>query len=415
MPGGGGLARIRVSVRRGLDRLDPVARADAWRAFAESRLLVLAAAVIGLGLFPLGEDSKRGYPGLLHPFESWPLGDVFDFLLSPFIRGDAGYYLQIAHQGYTPDLGGIEGRPVFFPVYPILIRALGPFGGFGVSAVVAVAISLLCLLAALYLLHRLTELELGTGAARATVRLIAFSPVAYFFSAPYTESLFLLLSVGSIYAARLRRWALAGLLAALASGTRNVGVFVAVALVLLYLREERPWERLRPSVLWLAASPLGLVAFSLFLRSEVGDPQAWRHRQAWFGRSEPVDPITGVRGELEAAWHALDGSPGITTPVSALLDLGFLIFCLVAIVGVFRRLPLAYGAYSLAVVIPAMCVPLPDRSLTSFPRYTLVVFPLFMWLGLRCDRAGATDRVVLAFASLLSMFTAGFASWQALG
>lgn len=405
-------------VRAALDRLEPTAARDAWSAFAASRLVVLLAAIVGVALFPAGSGVQKSYPGVVHPFESWPLGDLFDLVLSPFLRGDATWYLLISEQGYEPDAfagGGVEGRPVFFPVYPLLIKGLGGFAGFGVSVVVASAISLVSLLGALYLLHRLTALELGEGTARATVRLVAFAPVAYFFTAPYTESLFLLLSVGAVYAARRRRWAVAGVLAAFASGTRNIGVFLVIALALIYLYEERPWERLRPNVLWLALSPLGLVAFSLYLRAEVGDAQAWRHRQVYFGRPELVDPIEGIRGGTEAAWEAIKGSVPAESQVPTLLAFGFLIFALVALVGVFRNLPLAYGAYSLAAIVPAVCAPVADGSLGGLPRYTLVVFPLFMWLGLRCERAGWTDRVVLVFACLLALLTAGFASWQQLG
>ena len=378
---------------------------------------MLVAAIVGVALFPAGSAQQQAFPGIVHPFEEWPLGDLFDLLISPFLRGDATWYLLISEQGYEPEgfTGGpIEGRPVFFPVYPLLIKGLGGFAGFGVSVVVAVLISLASLLGALYLLHRLTVRELGAGAAGATVRLVAFAPVAYFFSAPYTESLFLLLSVGSVYAARLRRWPLAAGLAAVASGTRNVGVFLVVALALLYLYEERPWQRLRPNVLWLGIAPLGLVAFSLYLRGLTGDAQAWRHRQIWFGRPELVDPIEGITGGIEAGWDALAGNVPAEMQVPTLLSVGFLVFAAVALVGVFRRLPLAYGAYSLAVLIPPVSAPYADGSLGGLPRYTLIVFPLFMWLGLVCDRRGWTDRVVMAFACLLALLTAGFASWQQL-
>jgi hypothetical protein len=414
------ITRIPVPRRVGAaaERLDATARRDAWRAFLASRLVVLLAAVVGVAMFPAGSGLQKSYPGVIHPFESWPLGNVFDFLLSPFIRGDAPWYLLISEQGYEPEDfagGGVEGRPAFFPVYPLLVKALGGFAGFGVSVVVAVAISLVSLLGALYLLHRLTALELGPDAARATVTLVAFSPVAYFFSAPYTESLFLLLSVGSVYAARRRNWALAAGLAAVASGTRNVGVFLIIPLALMYLHEERPWERLRPNVLWLALSPLGLIAFSLYLRAEVGDAQAWRHRQAYFGRPDVVDPIEGIRSGTEAAFDALTGSAPAETQVPTLLAFGFLVFAAVAVVGLFRTLPLAYGAYSLAVLLPAICTPYADGSLAGLPRYTLAAFPVFMWLGWRCERAGVTDRVVLGFACLLALLTAGFVSWQPLG
>jgi hypothetical protein len=191
-------------------------------------------------------------------------------------------------------------------------------------------------------------------------------------------------------------------------------VFLIVALALIYLYEERPWERLRPTFLWLALCPAGLVAFSIYLRAEVGDAQAWRHRQSYFGR-ELVDPVEGVRRGTEAAIDAVRGTVASETTVPILVAFAFFVFVVVALVGVFRLLPVAYGAYSLCLAVPVICAPFPDGSFSGLPRYALVMFPLFMWLGARCERAGITDRVVLGFACLLALLTAGFASFQPLG
>src|SRR5204862_381589 len=144
-------------------------------------------------------------------------------------------------------------------------------GGFADNAVAligATVISLVALAVGLRLLHRLTAMELGAPVADATVLLLAFAPVAFFFSAPYTESVFLLASVGAFLAARSGRWALAGIAAAVASGTRSAGALLLLPLLILYLygpRADRecaprplgwralvPRHRVRPDVLWLA-------------------------------------------------------------------------------------------------------------------------------------------------------------------
>lgn len=418
-----------------VDRLDPTAARDAWRAWAGSRLLVLAAAAIGAVLFPFGPTAQTASPVFTEPFGSWPLGDLLDFLLGPFIRWDAIWYVQIAHDGYTPDhLSGVtvDARPAFFPVYPMLARLLGGFAGVGAAVVVACAISLVALLATLYLLHRLVTLELGSSAARASVMLLAFSPVAYFLSAPYTESLFLLETVGAFYAARRGRWAVAGALGALASATRGVGVMLLVGLLLLYLYEDRrigalaadvrrgigrlgPRRRPGASILWLGLAPLGLVAYSVYLRAEVGDAQAWRHREGFFGRPDLVNPLEGIRRGTEAAFDALRGTAPDDLQFSIVFAWCVLVFALVALVGVFRTLPVAYGVYSLALLVPALCAPYVDAPLANLPRYYLVAFPLYVWLGYACERRGMTDRVVLGFAASLSVLTAGFATWQHVG
>src|SRR5437764_744396 len=183
-----------------------------------------------------------------------------------------------AHDGYRG-----ANRSAFFPLYPLMVAVLRPLTG---SAVVAgIAISLSALLVALTILHRLATLEIGAEAAGAAVLLVAVFPAAYCFSAVYSESLFLALSVGAIYAARVDRWAWAGTLGMLAASSRSAGVVLVVPLALMYLygprgpaptgrrtRSLRPCFGLRADALWIGLVPVGLGAFMVYLGATGGDP-----------------------------------------------------------------------------------------------------------------------------------------------
>jgi hypothetical protein len=409
-------------------RLDREAARSALWAFLPSRLLVTAAAAVGATL-PLARVTRGGSPPSLHAFHGWPLGGVLNALLSPLIRWDSFWYLQLAHSGYN-GAGGVplgvdpHSTPAFFPGYPLLVRALGGFAGMGVAVISATLVSLAAFFAGLYVLHKLVNLELGPGIARLTVALLAFSPVAYFFSAPYTESLFFLLTVSAFYAARTERFAVAGIVAAVASATRNTGILLLVPLTLLYLyppgrpaaakpawRRLLPRRRLRTDFLWLLATPLGLLSFSAYLRHARGDALAWAHVQVGFERhfAGPWQgPIDGLRGAL----HAIEGTvtPVFTLPI--LLDAAFLVFAVVAIIGALRRLPIAYGLYAAAMLLPAFSAPIPVEPLRSLPRFTLVLFPLFIWLATALHRRERLKRVVLPLSGLaLAFLAASFAAW----
>ena len=79
------------------------------------------------------------------------------------------------------------------------------------SALVGGALASTALLGvALVLLHRLVALDHDRAVARNAVLVTALFPMSFFFSAVYSESLFLALSVGAVYAARRERWALGG-------------------------------------------------------------------------------------------------------------------------------------------------------------------------------------------------------------
>ena len=376
---------------------------------------MLVAAILGAELLSYGLGARGPDP---HPWGSWPLGDALDFVLGPLLRWDSRYYLDIATQGYQPDVEALRGARAFFPAYPLLVRGLGGFASTGAAAIAAIAVSLAAFAGGLRLLHRLAALELDRRTADATVVLLAFAPVAFFFSAPYTESLFLLLSVAAFLAARTGRWALAGAAAGLASGTRPTGALLILPLLILYLygpradRAGRGRHPIRPDILWLALAPAGVIAYSLYLRHAVGDALAWQHIQPLFGRTSFEWPTESLRQALDAAFHAVKGDGVDTWRGPILVETAYLGLTLAGIVGAFRRLPFAYGAYATAAFLLAIASPAYVEPLRSLPRLMLPIFPLAIWLGAFAEERRITRYAVAGSAVALALLTAAFASWQ---
>ena len=307
---------------------------------------------------------------------------------------------------------------------------LSGFGaGPGTVLVVAYAVSLSCFFAALTLLHRLAAIEIGERYAKPALMLLAFFPAALFFGIPYSESLFLLLAVGAFYAARTGHWAVAGVVLALASATRVPGLLLVVPVLLLYLygpRSDRdpessrggwwPRYRLRPDAAWLLLAPLGILAFSAYLHFALGDWLAWEHAQVVFGR-HTVDPFTGAWDALRVAGESLGRivSQPYTEPTSDHLNVaqvGFVAFAIAGGIGALRRLPVAYGAWVLVSLVPLFVSQTPDNPLWSSPRFIAVLFPIFLWLAIVCERREFTTTLVAIFAAGLSIFTGLFALWS---
>src|SRR5205823_14334758 len=143
----------------------------------------------------------------------------------------------IAAHGYANH----DGSAAFFPLYPMVTRWVSwVLGGHPLAA--ALLVSNAAFLAALVMLYALTARETSVEVARrATVYLAAF-PTAFFFLAPYSESLFLLLVLLAFWWARGGRWLGAAAAAFLAALTRNLGVLLALPLALegwLQWREAR--------------------------------------------------------------------------------------------------------------------------------------------------------------------------------
>jgi len=81
-------------------------------------------------------------------------------------------------------------------------------------------------------------------------------------------------------------------------------------------------------------------------------------------------------------------------------------------VGVWRRLPRAYGVWVAAALVLPLSLPVKPQPLMSLPRFVCVLFPIFMWLALWCEERRATERVAALSAVALGLFTAQFASWH---
>jgi Mannosyltransferase (PIG-V) len=403
----------------------------AWSAFWPSRLAVFAVAA-WVRVTELPPNVPPESPLLSHPFGSWPAKDLLDLIFSSMAKWDTQHYLAIAYDGYVEGHAGLPpapNRPAFFPLYPGMVHLLSGFGASPAAVLIAAyAVSLACFFGALVLLRRLTVIELGERYVKPALLLLAFFPTALFFGIPYTESLFLLLVVGAFLAARTGRWAIAGAILALASATRVQGLLLVVPVALLYLygpradRDPAPsrglWPRYRigPEAAWLLLAPLGVVAFSVYLHFALGDTFAWIHAQEVFGR-HTVDPLTGIwNGLREAGKSVGDVADGTYSGTSFdhlnIEELGFVAFAVVGGIGALRILPVAYGSWVLLSLVPIFVSQPTENPLWSSSRFVVVLFPIFLWLAVVCERRGATTTVVALFATGLALFTADFALWS---
>jgi hypothetical protein len=397
-----------------------VALRAAWSVFWTTRAAVLVVAVFAALSFgpATGGLAERNAEVFDEPQLTGALAEP---LLSPLARWDAAWYLRIAESGYE----GSDVRAAFFPLYPLLVRAVAtPFGASpGALLVAAYAVALAAFLGALVLLHRLVSLELGRPLARPALLLLAVFPAALYFGAPYSESLFLLLAVGAFYAARTGRWAWAGAAAAGAAATRSAGVLLLVPLAML-------WWASRPRTLanaaWLLLAPLGLAAYAAFLGLAEGD--AWRFLDvqdawsrelaiplagAWDGFAAAVDGARQLlSGQREVVYfEQAAGDPYRIAAINLML-FGSLVFAAVACVGCLRRLPPAYGAWVAVSLVLPLSLPVKPQPLMSLPRFVAVLFPIFMWLALWSEERRATARLAAVSALGLGLFTAQFASWH---
>jgi len=313
-------------------------------------------------------------------------------------RWDAQHYIQIGTQGY-------HGTDIaFFPLYPFLIHILGDW--LGDHLVAGLLISNLAFLIALAYLYALVKLEYGEeSTAFHAIFYIAIFPTAIFFSAVYTESLFLALTVASVYYARHGNFITSGVCGALASLTRVEGV-----LLMLPLAYEvwRAWRERRGTTWWrgligLCVVPVGLFVYMGYLYALVGDPMAFSKIQSHWNRHLAAPWLAFYNTFKEIGRHPLASS----VTVNHFIELTFTLIFVALLVVAFRRLRPSYALY-FAV---SLLVPMSTASLMSMPRFVLVVFPAFILLALWGQKPVVNSAIVSLSLPMLGLFTVLYADW----
>jgi hypothetical protein len=170
-----------------------------------------------------------------------------------------------------------------------------------------------------------------------------------------------------------------------------------------------------------------VVLYGAYLALEGGDPLAPLHAQEVWSRHF-AGPYVGVWDGLKAAFEGARQllsfqrrhvyfPTGADSPfVSAghnLMLFAFLAAAIPAVLGVVRRLPLAYGAYVIAALALPLSYPVSSQPLMSLPRFLLVLFPLGIWLAAWLAERPRLQRPVLVLSGLLmAFFLAQFATWH---
>jgi hypothetical protein len=370
-------------IRRGW--ATPSAR-SAWGALAGTRLAVLFVgylAVVMIGYKPAAAPERISDNEIANLQARW----------------DMPWYFGIATDGYRvlSDNSRDQQNIVFFPAYPMLMRVAGRLlGGTSIAFVIGgTLVSFVAFFWALIYLFRLAREMLGDdGRAKYALWLVATYPFAWFYSAIYTESLFLLGATGAFYHFRRRDWLKAAAWGLLVGLTRPNGAFLSIPLAVVALAPWLPaWlyggapaapeshaERRTPQALVTAmataAMPgVGVLLYSAYIWMLTGDPLRWAEGHAAWGREYRG---LGVLVSDRYTWLANEGLYAYSSQVPAdLLNALGALFVLIAAVPVARRLGLAYAVFILVNILPPMAA----GGMLSIGRFSSVLFPAFIWFA----------------------------------
>jgi hypothetical protein len=317
------------------------------------------------------------------------------------VRWDMPWYFGIAVEGYRYERGQAARQQniVFFPAFPMLMRMAGRLLGGASTAYVlggTLVVFAAFFWALVYLFRLARDLTGDEEAARGAVWFVAAYPFAVFFSALYTESIFLLGAVGAFYHFRRREFTRAAVWGLLVGLTRPNGCFLSVPLGMLAAdswwaarsRLDLPGGSTTPgqhiashwsgtlTAVGAAAMPgVGALLYSAFIWNLTGQPLAWVQGQAAWGRD--YDGLAILLKD-RYTWIADQGLYAYTSqlPLDLLNGLGAG-FVILAAYPIARRVGVAYAVFVLTNILP----PLAAGGLLSAGRLSSVLFPAFIWLG----------------------------------
>ncbi|HRF47543.1 MAG TPA: mannosyltransferase family protein [Anaerolineales bacterium] len=373
-----------------------------WVPFTAFLVTRLGIALVGYVAEPLMVDNLAPPPYHIRPDQI--LLDIFGS------RWDTGFYLSIATEGYRHEAVPLPST-AFFPLLPILIGALTIVTGDMLFS--GLIVSNAALLGASVLFYSWVDDTWGAETAGRSVWYLLLFPASLFGSAIYSESLYLLLGIGAVYAAGRGRWGIAAVLAYGAGLTRLLGVLVAV---LLIAQAWRDWRGLGFKTrilvaLAIVAAPLGLLSYMSYLGAAFGDPLAFAHASAAWGRvaASPLQTLGLLVQTPPEGWPTAIAAGRL--PLDNWIDALSVAFFLGLGLILLGQRQWGPGLY---VTLGAL-LPLSSGLLMSQRRYMWILFPAFVLLARWGARPGVDRAIATLFALGLGLCMALFANWYWVG
>jgi len=317
------------------------------------------------------------------PFGGW----LTRVLLEPWNRWDVEHFLKIAARGYSVD----DGTLSFHPLYPMLGKIVGAvFGGHALLGLFL--ISNVCCLLFLFCFERLARLDLTRDEAYRATYYFMLLPAATVLFAPYTESLFLLLSALALLMARRGKWMPAGLAGGLAALTRQQGILLLLPLAWeLWEWSERSPRKILAN--WRGAAglllvPAGLLTWLIYRASTLNDVVIDLRRPGTLIYGLLISRSATQMVEQQSfmpPWKALWIALNIPSPANRIdLCAGAVYLLILAFGGrMLWRLRPSYFLYSLVVVVISFSLSTGNmESYMGLPRHCLLAFPLAMPLAI---------------------------------
>lgn len=330
---------------------------------------------------------------------------------------DSAHYLDIARDWYLSE--GEWDRLVqlvFLPGYPIVVRLVNYVVGCDLYS--GMIVSALSFAGAGCVLYRLLRLDMTHRDAARTLKYLCILPGAFFFTAPMSESLFLLLCASCVYCARTGKWTLGCLLGGLAAFTRSLGLTLFVPLFFEWIRAIRGGSdkevggkgRRALQGVSLLLIPAGFAVYCWINYLVSGDPFRFMEYQSVHWGQHLGCFFNTAAYQLEQAISSFSASPhnmlGLWIP-----NLISCFACLIMMLFAAGKMRPSYTAWFIAYFFIAIGA----TWLLSAPRYLVALIPVLIAVSILTKKPkvnmAATPCCVLLYLLYLYAFVMRWQVW----
>lgn len=304
-------------------------------------------------------------------------------LFTRWVKWDGPHYLEIAKNGYQT-IGEPALFIVFYPLYPLLIW----LSHFVISdfQTAAILLSTFFSFTASIALFELTLMDFNRKTAILAVWFLNIFPTAYFLQSAYTESLFLTVSLLTVFFYRKRIFFQSGLAGALASLTRVNGILLLPILLM-------ETKNLGKNLITLLLIPLGFSVYLIINYLTFGEPfyfskvlsSHWYKQFAW--------PWTSIQNLIN--FYQSQTGDYYWLFLTELITI-FLLF--ITTIFVYLKIRKSYGIYMFCNLLLFTST----SFIMSTPRYALILFPIYIGLALIKNKLILT---IISIIFLVLLFT----------
>lgn len=336
------------------------------------------------------------------------LGRAF---IDVWLRWDAVHYMNIAEFGYK---GVGVSDTVFFPLYPYLVGYISKITTLNVTLIGIIVSSIATIFTSIFLFDLVIDLFHDHELALLSSIILLFYPFAFFFHAPYTDALFLSLSIGSILMMNKKKPIAAGMFAFLAGLTRAQGILLILPMMIYYFQDH--WKE-KTFLNWreffsLFMSPLGFGIYSF-----------WRKQSGMLSLLSSYQNHSGTifRFPIENILFAFQEFIQSPTILEFSEILSVIFFLTIIIWMLFhptfqKHFPIMIYTVAVWLLITSKTVVFAS-PLQSANRYVLHIFFVFVGFAYLINKLSPLKQKLLFFLSLAAMMTLSglYALWIFVG